>query len=117
MRLDGEATLVVPVLAQVAADAGDDASRQLSMVIIALVVLAVIIAVATVVFWRLTRPEAPGRPDAVRWVPETAITPATPAAPPSAPVIESTPTPAVDPGAVGRPAPAVGDTGTPPGAR
>ncbi len=115
MRLNDAATPLV--LAQVAADAGDDASRQLSMVIIALVVLAVVIAVATVVFWRLTRPEAPARADAVRWVPETPVTPATPpAAPATAPAAAPGPARAVDPG-VRSPATGAGDTGTPPGAR
>ncbi len=51
-------------LAQQAASASDDASGRLSMVIIALVVLAVLITVATVVFWRLTRPEPE---PAMRW--------------------------------------------------
>lgn len=49
----------VGMVGQVAADAGDDASRRLSMVIVALVVLAAVIAVATIVFWRLTRPDRP----------------------------------------------------------
>ncbi len=43
--------------AQVAADAGDDASGRLSLIIAALVILGVLIAVATVVFWRMTRPD------------------------------------------------------------
>ncbi|MEI2699105.1 MAG: hypothetical protein V9E94_12495 [Microthrixaceae bacterium] len=47
---------LVTVVGQVAADAGDDASGRLSLIIAALVLLAVAIAVATVVFWRLTRP-------------------------------------------------------------
>jgi flagellar basal body-associated protein FliL len=51
-------------LAQQAATVSDDASGRLSMVIIALVVLAVLITVATVVFWRLTRPEPE---PAMRW--------------------------------------------------
>ncbi len=48
---------LVAALGQVAADAGDDASGRLSLIIAALVLLAVVIAVATVVFWRLTRPD------------------------------------------------------------
>lgn len=47
---------LVTVVGQVAADAGDDASGRLSLIIAALVLLAVAIAVATVVFWRRTRP-------------------------------------------------------------
>jgi hypothetical protein len=55
-------------VAQIAADAGDDASRRLSLVIAGLVVLAVVIAVATVVFWRLTRPEPVREGTGLRWV-------------------------------------------------
>ena len=51
---------LVMVLGQVAADAGDDASGRLSLIIAALVLLAVLIAVATVVFWRMTRPDKGG---------------------------------------------------------
>lgn len=73
---------VVGVVAQVAADSGDDASRRLSWVIIALVVLAVVIAVATVVFWRLTRPDARTAGGGVRWVPDESVS-APPSTPPS----------------------------------
>ncbi|MFN7151559.1 MAG: hypothetical protein ACK4V6_19025, partial [Microthrixaceae bacterium] len=67
------------VLAQQAATASDDASGRLSMVITALVVLAVLIAVATVVFWRLTRPE-PAEP-AMHWSGSPVDEPPTAAAP------------------------------------
>lgn len=70
------------VLAQQAATASDDASGRLSMVITALVVLAVLIAVATVVFWRLTRPE-PVEP-AMRWTGPSVGESATAAAPTAA---------------------------------
>ena len=60
---------VLGAVGQVAADAGDDASQRLSMVISGLVVLAVVITVATIVFWRLTRPEPGDRTAAIRWVP------------------------------------------------
>lgn len=65
----GAALGVLGLLEQVAADAGDDASRRLTLVIVGLLVLALAIVVATVVFWRVTRPErAPrgtgGPPDA-----------------------------------------------------
>jgi flagellar basal body-associated protein FliL len=54
------------VLAQ-GAQAGDEASARLSAVIVALLVLAAVITVATVVFWRVTRPQdAPERP-AMSW--------------------------------------------------
>ena len=59
---------VLAAVAQVAADSGDDASQRLSMVIIALVVLAVVIAVATVVFWRLTKPDPAAAEGGLRWV-------------------------------------------------
>jgi hypothetical protein len=62
------APAVVALVGQVAADAGDDASQRLSMVIIGLLVLAVVITVATVVFWRLTRPEPAARGGGIRWV-------------------------------------------------
>lgn len=55
------------ILAQLA-DAGDDASQQLSLVIAGLLALAVVIVVATVVFWRLS---APDRPKHVRTSDET----------------------------------------------
>jgi flagellar basal body-associated protein FliL len=74
---------VVGVVAQVAADSGDDASRRLSWVIIALVVLAVVIAVATVVFWRLTRPDARTAGGGVRWVPDESVSAPPSTAPPS----------------------------------
>lgn len=67
MRGD-KAPTVVALVGQVAADAGDDASQRLSMVIIGLLVLAVVITVATVVFWRLTRPEPAARGGGIRWV-------------------------------------------------
>lgn len=51
------------LVAQVAADAGDDASQRLSLVIMGLVLLAVVITIATIVFWRLTRPERPAGDD------------------------------------------------------
>lgn len=59
---------ILATVAQIAADAGDDASRRLSLVIAGLVVLAVVIAVATVVFWRLTRPEPVREGRGLRWV-------------------------------------------------
>jgi hypothetical protein len=74
---------VVGVVAQVAGDSGDDASRRLSWVIIALVVLAVVIAVATVVFWRLTRPDARPAGGGVRWVPDESVSAPPSTAPPS----------------------------------
>lgn len=86
-------TTTVTILAtvvQIAADAGDDASRRLSLVIAGLVALAVVIAVATVVFWRLTRPEPVREGTGLRWVAtdEPTVVPpaAAPAAPPVAPV-------------------------------
>ncbi|HTN99444.1 MAG TPA: hypothetical protein VL068_02115 [Microthrixaceae bacterium] len=36
--------------------AGDDADAQLSMVIAALLVLALIIFLATIIYWRMTKP-------------------------------------------------------------
>lgn len=78
------------VLAQQAATASDDASGRLSMVITALVVLAVLIAVATVVFWRLTRPE-PVEP-AMRWTGPSVGESATAAAPSPAPSAAAAPT-------------------------
>lgn len=80
---------LLAALAQVAADSGDDASQRLSWVILALVGLAVVISIATVVFWRLTRPDRQPAEPAVRWVPasETAASaepPVTPAAAPPA---------------------------------
>ena len=76
------ASSALVVVAQVAADSGDDASQRLSMVIIGLVVLAVVIAVSTVVFWRLTRPDPADREGGIRWVdaPE-GVAPPAPAAP------------------------------------
>lgn len=81
-----DAPMPLLALAQQAATASDDASGRLSMVIIALVVLAVLITVATVVFWRLTRPEPE---PAMRWSaaadatssddPARAVAPAAPA--------------------------------------
>jgi flagellar basal body-associated protein FliL len=80
------ASSVLAVVGQVAADSGDDASQRLSMVIIGLVVLAVVIAVATVVFWRLTKPDPAAREGGIRWVnaPE-GVAPPAPAAPATPP--------------------------------
>lgn len=63
--------LLSGVVAQIGASASDDASSRLSMVIAALVALAVLIAVATVVFWRMTRPDRNEEPAGLRWVPPT----------------------------------------------
>jgi hypothetical protein len=78
---------LLAALAQVAADSGDDASQRLSWVILALVGLAVVISIATVVFWRLTRPDRRPAEPAVRWVPagETAASAESPSAPPTVP--------------------------------
>ena len=46
-----------PQLLALAAPSADSASGRLSLVIIGLVVLAVVITIATVLFWRTTRPE------------------------------------------------------------
>lgn len=62
-------SLVLGVLAQLDASAGDDASSRLSMVIAGLVGLAVVIAVVTVVFWRMTRPEPLDESPGLRSVP------------------------------------------------
>lgn len=55
------------LLAQSGANAGDDASSQLSMVIVGLLVLALVITIATAVFWRLTRPSAGSDRPAMSW--------------------------------------------------
>jgi hypothetical protein len=97
---------LLAVTGQVAADSGDDASQRLSMVIVGLLVLAAVIAVATVVFWRLTRPDPSAAEPAIRWVtaPE-GVEPPAPLGAPSA-AAPSTPT-------AGGDAP---PTGTPPAA-
>jgi len=63
VRVSGIVTyeMAVPTLGLFAqlADAGDDASRRLTLVIGALLALAVVIGVATVVFWRLSEPDRP----------------------------------------------------------
>ena len=86
---------VLGAVGQVAGDAGDDASQRLSMVIIGLVVLAVVITVATIVFWRLTRPEPGDRTAAIRWVP---VDPE-PVEPPPAATVEDRAEPRVPPAA------------------
>lgn len=50
--------MVLAAVLQRGAD-GDAASQRLTWVIIALVVLAAVLVVATVVFWRATRPDDP----------------------------------------------------------
>ncbi len=60
---------VLASVAQTSVDAGADASRRLSAVIVALVVLAVLITVATVVFWRLSTPGRPSAGSVPRGVP------------------------------------------------
>jgi len=63
VRVSGTVTyeMAVPALGVLAqlADAGDDASQRLSLVIAGLLALAVVIGVATVVFWRLSAPDRP----------------------------------------------------------
>lgn len=66
---------VVHLLGQVAADSGDDASQRLSWVILGLIGLAVVISIATVVFWRLTRPDPQRGEPALRWVPDAEVAP------------------------------------------
>ena len=66
---------VVQLVGQVAADSGDDASQRLSWVILGLVGLAVVISIATVVFWRLTRPDPQRGEPALRWVPDAEVAP------------------------------------------
>jgi flagellar basal body-associated protein FliL len=63
--------LLSGVVAQLGASTSDDASSRLSMVIAGLVVLAILIAVATVVFWRMTRPDRNEEAPGLRWVPPT----------------------------------------------
>ena len=82
------------------------------MVITALVVLAVLIAVATVVFWRLTRPEA--TEPAMRWTgapqePTDATAPSAtaPSATPTGSAPSATPTGAAPTGAAETPRPEV----------
>jgi hypothetical protein len=95
----------VTVLAQAAADdPGDDASSRLSMAITGLLVLAGIILVATVIFWRMTRPERAGSTSgSMRWVAPVTIEgtdptasvkgapSASPSAMPAAPPLTSSP--------------------------
>ena len=52
-------------LGVLAADSGDAASSRVTWVIAGLVALAAVITIATVVFWRLTRPGSDG---GARWV-------------------------------------------------
>lgn len=67
------APVVLAAVAQVES-ASDLAERRLSIVIVALVVLAVVVAVATVIFWRATRPDVIPDPEvAMRWVPESRL--------------------------------------------
>ena len=62
----------LPLLLLTAAEverASDVAERRLSWVVYGLLALAVLIAVATVLFWRATRPDPAPDPDiAMRWV-------------------------------------------------
>lgn len=90
---------LLAALAQVAADSGDDASQRLSWVILALVGLAVVISIATVVFWRLTRPDRRATEPAVRWVPadESAASTTPLAAPSTAPPTAPLTTPPTTP--------------------
>ncbi len=94
--MTGDVALAVLAFAgQVAADSGDDASQRLSMVIIGLLVLAAVIAVATVVFWRLTRPDPTAAEPAIRWVTAPdGVEPPAPLAAPSAGAPSTPPTPA-----------------------
>lgn len=59
------ALALVPALAVLSAEverSGDVAARRLSLAVIGLVALGALIAVATVVFWRLTRPDPVASP-------------------------------------------------------
>ena len=93
----GTVTAVMAVAAEVD-DPGGDASGRLSMAILGLLVLAGLILAATVVYWRLTRPEqATAEATGMKWVapvtaaadldaaaqnrPATSPAPARPAAP------------------------------------
>jgi hypothetical protein len=77
----------VPALALLAAEverSGDVASRRLTWAIIGLLVLAAVIAVATVVFWRITRPDPVADSGvSMRWV--EGVPPAQPVPPAQSP--------------------------------
>jgi hypothetical protein len=67
----------VPLLLLTAAEverASDVAARRLTWVVYGLLALAVLVAIATVLFWRATRPDPAPDPDvAMRWInPDTA---------------------------------------------
>jgi len=106
----------VTVLAQAVEsdDPGGDASRRLSLAIVGLLVLAGVILVATIVFWRMTRPErATSAAGTMRWIAPAEDDPAaTPAGPPQVAVPPAAP-PTAPPQAAAppRPAPAPGDGG------
>jgi len=80
--VDGGGVLtLVPTSLMVAADAADpagDASGRLSMAILGLLVLAGLILIATIIYWRMTRPE-PGTAETagMRWVAPTGASSAT----------------------------------------
>lgn len=71
-RPSGMAAAGLPgvLVAAEVATASDAASRRLTYVVIGLVVLAAVIAVATVLYWRATRPTSQADPAAMRWVSE-----------------------------------------------
>lgn len=91
-------TTVLAVSTQVAADSGDDASQRLSYVIMGLVGLAVLITIATIVFWRMSRPEPSASDVGIRWVADPDL-PSTPASAASTGSAASGPPAATDPSA------------------